>query len=47
VPADEEVAEPTVVPEHPVEELDAPVPETVTPAEVCTLDLSFPSRNIN
>lgn len=46
-PADEEVSGPTIVPEPPVEEPVAPVPETVTPTEVCTLGVLFPSFGID
>jgi hypothetical protein len=49
-PADEEVDEPPTPPEPPVEEPAAeptPTPEIVTPAEVRTFNISFPSQKID
>lgn len=42
VAADEGNAEPSIVPEPPVEEPAAPAYVTTIPAEVCVLDVSFP-----
>ena len=46
-PADEEVSEPTIVPEPPVEESAAPAPEIATPTEVCALGVLFSSFGID